>query len=95
MVEHVDARRLLVALQRYPRHVAVLVVAPFGRERGNVELFQSKLRFLFHRLSSLLVIRRQRYEDFSAKPNVFADKLIIDMLKILYLPIIIQHIRQR
>ena len=61
VVEHVDARGLLVALQRNPRHVSVLVVAPFGRERGDVELLQCKLRFRFHRLSSLLVNWRQRY----------------------------------
>ena len=76
VVEHVDARGLLVALQRNPRHVSVLVVASLGRERGNVELLQCKLRFLYHRLSSLLVIRRQRYEYYSATPNVFADKII-------------------
>lgn len=95
MVEHVDARGLLVALQRNPRHVSVLVVASLGRERGNVELLQCKLRFLFHRLSSLLVNRRQRYENFSAKPNIFADKIIFDIPKMLCLPIIIYHIRQR
>ena len=95
VVEHVDARGLLVALQRNPRYVSVLVVAPLGCERGDVELLQCKLRFLFHCLSSLLVIRRQRYEKFSAKPNVFADKLIVDILKMLCLPIIIHHIRQR
>lgn len=73
VVEHVDARGLLVALQRRPRHVAVLVVAPLGRKGGDVELLQGELRFLYHRLSSLLVNLRQRYELFSATPNVFAE----------------------
>ena len=49
VVEHVDARGLLVALQRNPRHVSVLVVASLGRERGDVELLKCKLRFLYHR----------------------------------------------